>query len=925
MSTLRSQRHLRDTAGLGVDSSGQGSTPVGPPTLTDLILSSHGATLGVPFFTIVATTANASLVTATASDGTVLTVSGSGPSRLLFGTFATLGLKTITLLETEADATNSPHSSIQTVLVTPAGVLLAADLVAHGTLNGVLKQSLSFTGTAAGAGTLAGIIDNRTLLSGGVVGSLQLAGQMIQTGFLAGDVLGRGTLAGTLTQIQLLAGGVVGTGLITGNLGQNVLLNRGVVGSGLLSGTLTQALTVAGGVVGSGLITGTMTRTNLLTGIVGGNGVLSAVLSQILSVSGAVVGSGVLSGVLGRDNLLAADLVGRGTLAGTMSQSLLFSGGVVSSGVLTGLLSRDNVLSAGLAGFGTLAGTLTQTVLLAGGVVASGLMSGAFGSTRLVLIAGQSNAISKATNGVAPPSDIAAIDPARVLIYDGTSFVGYVAGVNSSVSANFPTAWGTEGKFAVRWLADHPIGILRFVKHGEDGVRLAPDTGRDWSPSSVGEAFDAMTTLVNGSKVLIAAFNTTPQIDVHWLQGESDALTQSYADAYQTNLTAAIAAMRTRWGTAATKVGVVRVYKNNLNPGGPAVRTAQNAVTSADALSYLVDTDDLTLFDTYHYNAAGVAILGGRIYDAIESGATIEDNSVVLGAGLVSSGLLTGTLSVISTSISLTGALVSTGFLTGVPSISGLEDAATTAFFAAIARDGLAAPTTAWKAAYDQLFKDAKGGSDPWFTTCDVLYILGSYDDAVARRNLRQDAFHATKSATPSFTAKTGFLCSTGKLLTGFNPATAPTPAYVQNSAHVMFGTATDLPTTASDVHNWTGSTGVFINCRTSHSPNKTEGRLNTAANFTIQPGSASSAHHWVFVRPNATQTLAYQEGTLWQTFASNSTAVASFAFEIGALGTVYTTRRYDRASIGGLLTAAQAAQQEANLNTFFAATAGLP
>jgi len=82
-------------------------TPAGPPTLVDLtlsrLLSPEG---GIWTANIVGRTAG-STITATSSDGTALTVTGSTVS----GTFAGAGPRNVTLTETLGSATNSPRTS----------------------------------------------------------------------------------------------------------------------------------------------------------------------------------------------------------------------------------------------------------------------------------------------------------------------------------------------------------------------------------------------------------------------------------------------------------------------------------------------------------------------------------------------------------------------------------------------------------------------------------------------------------------------------------------------------------------------------------------------------------------------------------------------------------------------------------------------
>jgi hypothetical protein len=80
-----------------------------PVTLNALTLSPLSATAGSGYSGTITGKTTGSTITATSSDGTVLTVTGT----TVTGTFSTGGTPTITLTETLAGATNTPRASIQ--------------------------------------------------------------------------------------------------------------------------------------------------------------------------------------------------------------------------------------------------------------------------------------------------------------------------------------------------------------------------------------------------------------------------------------------------------------------------------------------------------------------------------------------------------------------------------------------------------------------------------------------------------------------------------------------------------------------------------------------------------------------------------------------------------------------------------------------
>lgn len=85
--------------------------------LDPLLLSPKTATADSAYSGTATGFTTGSTATATSSDSTALTVTGTGPTRTIGGTFADPGSPTITITETLAGATNSPRESAFTVVV----------------------------------------------------------------------------------------------------------------------------------------------------------------------------------------------------------------------------------------------------------------------------------------------------------------------------------------------------------------------------------------------------------------------------------------------------------------------------------------------------------------------------------------------------------------------------------------------------------------------------------------------------------------------------------------------------------------------------------------------------------------------------------------------------------------------------------------
>jgi hypothetical protein len=113
-----------------------------PVTLNALTFSPNTATAGTAWTSTITGKTSGSTITATSSDGTPLTVSGTTIS----GTFSASGTPTITLTETLAGATNSPRPSTGSVTVAAAVSNFASDSFAGTSGTALAGQALTSGG-----------------------------------------------------------------------------------------------------------------------------------------------------------------------------------------------------------------------------------------------------------------------------------------------------------------------------------------------------------------------------------------------------------------------------------------------------------------------------------------------------------------------------------------------------------------------------------------------------------------------------------------------------------------------------------------------------------------------------------------------------------------------------------------------------------
>jgi hypothetical protein len=111
-------------------------------------------------------------------------------------------------------------------------------------------------------------------------------------------------------------------------------------------------------------------------------------------------------------------------------------------------------------------------------------------------------------------------------------------------------------------------------------------------------------------------------------------------------------------------------------------------------------------------------------------------------------------------------------------------------------------PTIARKALIDTLVGALKTAG-VW-SKLDALWLLAAADSQAARQNWIADQYNLTAVASPTFTADRGYTPdgASSYLRTGFNPSTASSPKFVQNSASLGFYSLTNSATASQNMGN---------------------------------------------------------------------------------------------------------------------------
>jgi hypothetical protein len=162
---------------------------------------------------------------------------------------------------------------------------------------------------------------------------------------------------------------------------------------------------------------------------------------------------------------------------------------------------------------------------------------------------------------------------------------------------------------------------VALVKHAVGGTDLAvywnPGSGR--GDASAGEGWKGLVASMDAAAAALdAAGRPWRWAGFAWMQGESDATSSTYADAYADNLAHLIVRVREETGEPDLPVVVGLISTEPAWVYSATVRAAEAAVAAADPSVYRVETDDLPRNpqDVYHYDGVSQRVMGERFATA---------------------------------------------------------------------------------------------------------------------------------------------------------------------------------------------------------------------------------------------------------------------------------------------------------------------
>lgn len=218
------------------------------------------------------------------------------------------------------------------------------------------------------------------------------------------------------------------------------------------------------------------------------------------------------------------------------------------------------------------------------------------------------------------------------------------------------------------------------------------------------------------------------------------------------------------------------------------------------------------------------------------------------------------------------------GVRVGMPMLSGPVSAApdaaqTTAFLArANAVTTLdATHTNAYRALINGLVNTTATEGGTLFARFDILMSFATESSGVALLNLVNSTYAATNNGT-TFTADRGFAGTGGTayVATNFNPSTATSPNYTQNSAHLSVWSLNAAQSTAASIsiQSAGGESNIFTEF--------TDGNSYLRVNDSAQTGGfTSSSLTGLFLgnRDSSTTRQGYHNGTSVGTYGSSASA----------------------------------------------------
>lgn len=214
-------------------------------------------------------------------------------------------------------------------------------------------------------------------------------------------------------------------------------------------------------------------------------------------------------------------------------------------------------------------------------------------------------------------------------------------------------------------------------------------------------------------------------------------------------------------------------------------------------------------------------------------------------------------------------------------------------------------PTSARKTLYATMI-DAIVTAGVWSKT-DALYLFAAADAPTALVNLKSSSFTATATNSPTFTVDRGYAGNgTDSVVnTNFNPTTAPSPNFTQNSAHMGAWVLTNRAGASAAV---IGNASADAGCNIYPFFTDTAGYLRLNDNVEAEGFSSGGSNGFFLAnRSSSSARQGYKNGVSLGAYAANtSKSPINADIAVGRGGITFSTDQVSAAILGGSLNATE-------------------
>lgn len=212
----------------------------------------------------------------------------------------------------------------------------------------------------------------------------------------------------------------------------------------------------------------------------------------------------------------------------------------------------------------------------------------------------------------------------------------------------------------------------------------------------------------------------------------------------------------------------------------------------------------------------------------------------------------------------------------------------------------------------------------------DWLHVYATQDSTTALLNLVSTSYNGVINGAPTFTVDRGFVngADANYISMGFNPTTAPSPKFVQNSAHLSAWSTLEVGATGTGVIGYSVSGPEAAILPWYNATNQAYFRTNSSG-VAGQP-VANSLGFYQGNRSSSTAVQGYKNGALFMDHPSGDNSVAVQNTNMVTLGINIngivqgTIHRVGSASCGSSMNATEAGNYYTRLRTYMTAV-GLP